>query len=80
MRVLILAGEPGGSIPAVRRRIEDAWQAQVFDHAGATEVGPWGFADAQSTGLHVNESQFIAEFLSLDTGGPATRGNSRNWC
>jgi phenylacetate-CoA ligase len=74
VRILILAGEPGGSIPAVRRRIEDAWQAQVFDHAGATEVGPWGFADVNSTGLHVNESQFIAEFLSLDTGGPAHEG------
>ncbi|HEY1598475.1 MAG TPA: AMP-binding protein, partial [Pirellulales bacterium] len=74
VRILILAGEPGGSIPAVRRRIEDAWQAQVFDHAGATEVGPWGFADVESSGLHINESQFIAEFLSLDTGGPAHEG------
>ena len=63
VRVLILAGEPGGSIPAVRRRIEDAWQAHVFDHAGATEIGPWGFADEAATGLYVNESQFMAEFL-----------------
>ena len=74
VRVLILAGEPGGSIPAVRRRIEDAWQARVFDHAGATEVGPWGFADETPAGLHVIESQFIAEFLSLETGRPAEEG------
>ena len=74
VRVLILAGEPGGSIPAVRRRIEDAWQARVLDHAGATEVGPWGFSDREATGLHVNESQFLAEFLALDSGGPAREG------
>jgi phenylacetate-CoA ligase len=74
VRVLILAGEPGGSIPAVRARIEQAWQARAFDHAGATEVGPWGFADSSATGLHVNESEFLAEFLSLETGWPAAEG------
>ncbi|HEY4313414.1 MAG TPA: AMP-binding protein [Pirellulales bacterium] len=74
VRVLILAGEPGGSIPAVRRRIEDAWQAHVFDHAGATEIGPWGFADEAATGLYINETQFLAEFLSLEHGGPANDG------
>jgi phenylacetate-CoA ligase len=74
VRVLVLAGEPGGSIPAVRRRIEDAWQARVFDHSGATEVGPWGFADDERTGLHVTESELIAEFLSPETGGPAQDG------
>jgi phenylacetate-CoA ligase len=74
VRVLVLAGEPGGSIPAVRRRIEDAWQARVFDHAGATEVGPWGFADSDFAGLHVTESQFIAEFLSVETGRLAQQG------
>ncbi len=74
IRVLILAGEPGGSIPAVRHRIEDAWQARAFDHAGATEVGPWGFADTESAGLHVNEAQFLAEFLAVDTAEPAAEG------
>ena len=74
VRVLILAGEPGGSIPAVRARIEEAWQARAFDHAGATEVGPWGFADSSATGLHINESEFLAEFLSLETGWPAAEG------
>jgi phenylacetate-CoA ligase len=74
VRLLILAGEPGGSIPAVRDRIEKAWQARACDHAGATEVGPWGFADTAAAGLHVNEGQFIAEFLALDTGAAAREG------
>ena len=45
VRQLILAGEPGGSMPAIRGRIEAAWQARVLDHGGATEVGPWGYGD-----------------------------------
>ncbi len=69
-----MAGEPGGSVPAIRERIERAWDAAVVDHAGATEVGPWGFADADGRGLHVNEAEFLAEFLSVETGEPAGEG------
>ncbi len=74
MRLLLLAGEPGGSVPAVRQKLEQIWNAAVHDHSGATEVGPWGFGDATGAGLHVLESEFIAEFLSLATGGPAEEG------
>jgi len=71
---IIVAGEPGGSVPATRERIESAWNARVIDHGGATEVGPWGFADAAGRGLHVNEAHFIAEFTSVETGQPAEEG------
>ncbi len=74
VRRIILAGEPGGSIPAIRARIESSWQARVIDHAGATEVGPWGYSVDGAFGLHVVESEFIAEFLSLETGGMAAEG------
>jgi phenylacetate-CoA ligase len=71
---IVVAGEPGGSLPAFRDRIEAAWGARVVDHAGATEVGPWGFADSAGRGLHVNESEFIAEFFSVETGEKAASG------
>lgn len=71
---IIVAGEPGGSVPAVRERIESTWQARLIDHAGASEVGPWGFADRQQRGLHVNEVSFIAEFLAVESGQPAQEG------
>jgi phenylacetate-CoA ligase len=74
IRTVILAGEPGGSVPALRRSIEHAWNAKVIDHTGATEVGPWGYANREQTGVYVNESQFIAEFLSHETGRPAADG------
>jgi phenylacetate-CoA ligase len=71
---IVVAGEPGGSVATFRERIETAWGARVVDHAGATEVGPWGFADSEGHGLHVNESEFIAEFSSIATGEPARDG------
>jgi phenylacetate-CoA ligase len=71
---IVVAGEPGGSVPSFRQRIESAWDARVVDHAGATEVGPWGFADAEGRGLHVNESEFIAECFSVETGERAKSG------
>ncbi|HJQ80100.1 MAG TPA: AMP-binding protein [Lacipirellulaceae bacterium] len=71
---IIVAGEPGGSVPAIRDRIETTFAARVIDHGGATEIGPWGFADAARRGMHVNEAEFIAEFISLETGKPAQPG------
>src|SRR4029077_6385959 len=66
--------EPGGSLPDVQKRIGDVWNAKVIDHAGASEVGPWGFVDPDSRGLFINEAEFLPEFLSLATGGPAEEG------
>ncbi len=74
VRKLIVAGEPGGSVPAIRDRMEAAWGSTVIDHAGATEVGPWGYADTERTGIHIVESEFIAEFLPLSDDGPAKEG------
>lgn len=73
VRKIIVAGEPGGSVPATRQRIENAWNAQLTDHAGASEVGPWGFS-RDDRGLHIIESEFIAEFLSIATGENARDG------
>jgi phenylacetate-CoA ligase len=74
VRRIIVAGEPGGSIPAVRDRIEAAWNARVIDHAGATEIGPWGYADSDGRGLRIIESEFLPEFFSVETGQPASEG------
>ncbi|TWU22523.1 Phenylacetate-coenzyme A ligase [Novipirellula galeiformis] len=68
---IIVAGEPGGSLPAVRRRIEEAWGAALVDHAGASELGAWGFGSADGRGLHVIESEFIAEVLDFGGDDPS---------
>ena len=46
----------------------------MIDHSGASEIGPWGYADAERRGLHVLESEFIAEFFSTESGKPAAEG------
>ncbi|MFK7766159.1 MAG: phenylacetate--CoA ligase family protein [Mariniblastus sp.] len=71
IKKIIVAGEPGGSIPAIRNKIQSTWNASVIDHSGASEVGPWGYADPEGRGIYVNEAQFIPEFLSIETGQPA---------
>ncbi len=74
VRLVVVVGEPGGSIPATRARIADAWGSDVLDHAGATEVGPWGVGDMVGGGLDVIETAFHPEFLALDSGRPAGPG------
>ncbi|MBW2028170.1 MAG: phenylacetate--CoA ligase family protein [Deltaproteobacteria bacterium] len=63
------AGEPGASIPSTKKRMEEAWGAKVYDHAGATEIGAWCFeCEEQPGGLHVNEAFFLVEIVDTDTG------------
>ncbi len=74
VRITVHAGEPGAGILAVRRRIEEGWGAKAFDHSGMTEVGAYGFECVAQAGLHVNESEFIAEVIDPLTGTAAAEG------
>ena len=75
VRVIIVAGEPGGSIPATRQRIERGWGARVIDHHGLTEVGPISFECLEGPGfVHVNEQEYIAEVVDPSTGDPVPDG------
>lgn len=69
IRKIIVAGEPGGGIPEVRARIEQLWQARVYDHHGMTEVGPVSYETTEQPGhLHVIEEAYFAEVLDPQTG------------
>jgi phenylacetate-CoA ligase len=75
VRITIHAGEPGASIPSTKKLIEESWGAKCFDHAGATEVGAFGFqCQHQPTSLHINEDEFIAEVIDPATGEPIEDG------
>ena len=63
IRVTIHAGEPGASLPSTKELIERSWGARCCDHAGATEVGAWGFEHVKYGDFHVNEGEFIAEVV-----------------
>ncbi len=69
IRRITCAGEPGACIPGTKDRMQKAWNAMVFDHAGATEIGAWSFECAcQPGGMHVNEAFFLVEIEDLETG------------
>jgi len=75
VKTLIVAGEPGGSIPATRARIEEAWNARVIDHTGLTEVGPLATECVERPGsLEVLEGDYIAEVRDPATLAPTPPG------
>ena len=69
VRTIVVAGEPGGSIPATRKRLEEAWPgATVFDHHGMTEVGPVTYqCPAQAGVLHVLKEAYLPEIIDQKT-------------
>lgn len=78
LRLLIVAGEAGGSIPATRACLERLWPgATVFDHHGMTEVGPVTYQCPVTPGvLHVIESAYLPEVIDPSTGVAVRPGGS----
>lgn len=75
MRITVHAGEPGANVPATKSRIESAWGAHCYDHAGASEVGAHSFeCEAQPGGTHAIDSEFIVEVVDPSTGHPVESG------
>ncbi len=75
VKKIIVAGEPGGSIPAVRQRIERLWPgATVIDHHGMTEIGPVSYQNPDDvTLLHCIEDSYLVEVIDVLSGKPLDR-------
>jgi len=77
VRALVHAGEPGANVARTKARIEAAWAAKCFDHAGASEVGAHSFeCELQPGGIHLIESEFIAEVIDVNTGEEVPAGEA----
>ena len=76
LRTIIVAGEPGGSVPTTREQIERLWpRAAVCDHHGMTEVGPVTYeCPGRPCTLVVIESSYIAEIIDPRGERPVPRG------
>ena len=75
VRAVLVAGEPGGSIPSVRDRIGEKWGARVFDHWGMTELGPLATeCEDDPNSLTINEWACIPEIINPETGEVAADG------
>jgi len=73
---LIVSGEPAGSIPAVKRQLEQAWGAKCGDTAGMTEIGTIMIFECshQPGGTHIIEDHFIEEVVDPASGEPVGYG------
>jgi phenylacetate-CoA ligase len=78
VRRIIVAGEPGGSIPATRSRIEALWPGgRVVDHHGMTETGPVSYECPERRGvLHILELAYIPEVVDSQTLEPVGPGGT----
>ena len=77
LRRIIVAGETGGSSPAFRERIGDAWgnDLAVHDHYGMTEVGPVAYEiPGGAGGLRVLLDSYFPEVIDPASGDPVADG------
>lgn len=68
VRIVMMGGEPGASIPATRQRIETLWGARAYDAYGCLEFQPIAGECAAQNGLHLNEDFAYAEIVDADSG------------
>ncbi|MFB3066859.1 MAG: phenylacetate--CoA ligase family protein [Planctomycetota bacterium] len=73
---LIVSGEPAGSIPAVKKMLEEQWGAKCGDTAGMTEIGTIMIFECshQPGGTHIIEDHFIEEVVDSETLEPVGYG------
>jgi phenylacetate-CoA ligase len=75
IRRIIVAGEPGGSIPATRKAIEELWNAELYDFYGISDFfGACAGMCSQKNGLHLVEDHIYLEVLDPKTGEPVADG------
>jgi phenylacetate-CoA ligase len=72
---IFVAGEPGGSIPETRQRIEALWGASVYDYYGLSDIfGSCAGMCEEKHGLHWAEDHILVEVLDPDTHEPVAEG------
>ena len=75
VRRIFVAGEPGGSIPETRQRIEELWGASVYDYYGLSDIfGSCAGMCEEKDGLHWAEDHILVEVLHPETNEPVEEG------
>lgn len=75
VRSVHVGGEPGASLEATRRRVEQAWGARCYDCYGSLEFQPIAWECEEQSGPHLAEDAFLAEVLDRDTHKAVEPGN-----
>lgn len=67
LKKIFVAGEPGGSIPETRNKLEEEWGVKVYDTYGNAEVQINTAGECtEQNGLHLPEDWLIAEVIDKD--------------
>ncbi len=74
VRLIMVGGEPGASIPATRRRIEALWGARCFDAYGSLEFQTIAWDCEAQAGLHLIEDFALAEIVDPESGAAVADG------
>lgn len=75
IRRIFVAGEPGGSVPVTRQRIQELWGAKVYDYYGLSDIfGSCAGECEEQAGLHFAEDHMIVEVLDPATHAPVPEG------
>ena len=75
IRTIIVAGEPGGSIPATRQAIEELWDAKLYDFFGISDIfGACAGMCEERNGLHLAEDNILVEVIDTNTLKPVADG------
>jgi phenylacetate-CoA ligase len=71
VQVLVVTGEPGGSLDVTRRTIEHRWGAYCLDIYAMTELGPvgWGCRE-RGDGIHLDDTVLSLEVFDPDSERP----------
>jgi phenylacetate-CoA ligase len=73
VRTIMLGGEPGASLSATRRWLEEQWGARCYDAYGSLEFQPIGWECTEQSGLHLAEDFLFAEVVDA-SGVPCPDG------
>lgn len=69
VKTIIVAGEPGGSIPATRKAIETLWDAKLYEFYGLSDIfGACAGMCEEQDGLHLAEDHILVETVDQKTG------------
>jgi phenylacetate-CoA ligase len=70
VRRLVVGGEPGGGIPALRQQMQELWGAQVTEIMGGTDLGVVFWAECEhQRGMHlVAPDHILCELIEPESG------------
>jgi len=70
LALVVVTGEPGGSLSGIRRRIAEHFGARCLDVYQLTEAGVVGWGCIAGDGIHLNEDEFAVESIDPDGDRP----------